>query len=184
MPEVTPPVSPTSDEPGSKTDPALLLKSLQGEREKNARLEAELAEARKTSIPPALPEGVFSDEGKAIIEKYVSPLATQVQSLSEQLALEKLLSAYPALKDKLSEFHEFRRSRSGYSLEDAAKLFMSEAGLTPDAPPKRKGLEKPVGGDRTPTPQGMTREDIEHLRKTDYNKYVKLLKEGKIVVPN
>lgn len=187
VPEATPEVPQTPAAPGSKTDSELLLQSLKDEREKRRLLEVELAEARKTSIPPALPDGEFSDEGKAIIsffnEKHVQPLTSQVQSLTEQLATEKLLAVYPALKDKLSEFNEFRRSRSGYSLEDAAKLFMSETGMTPAAP-KRKGLEHPVGGDRTPTPQGMTKEDIENLRKNNYNQYIKLLKEGKIVIPS
>lgn len=183
VPEAAPGAPLTPPAPGSKTDSELLLRSLQEEREKRRLAEEALEEARKASIPPALPEGVFSDEGKAIIEKHVKPLVDQVTNLTEQLSMERLLVAYPALKEKLSEFHEFRRSRSSYSLEDAAKLFMSETGITPEAP-KRKGLEKPSGGgERVPTPQGMTREDVENLRKNDYNKYVKLLKEGKIAIP-
>lgn len=180
VPEVTTPPAPTPVAPGSKTDSELLLQSLKEEREKRRVLEAELAEARKTSTPPIPSEG-WSDEGKAIIEQVVGPLQNQVTGLSEELAIRDLLVQYPALNGKLTEFKEFRKARSGYSLGDAATLFLSENGLTPAAP-KRQGLEKPSGGgNRAPAaPTGLTKEDVENLRKNDYKKYVKLLKEGKI----
>ena len=58
----TPPVVKEEATPGTKTDSALLLKSLQEEREKRRELEEELTNL-KSSVPS---DEVFSDEGKAL----------------------------------------------------------------------------------------------------------------------
>ncbi len=94
-----------------------------------------------------------------------------------------ILEKFPALKDKQAEFAEFRKERPSYSLEDAVKLYLADNNLlTP--PVRRKGLEEPRGGDRTPPQTKMTADDIDTLRKTDYPKYVRLLREGKIDLDN
>lgn len=166
-------VQPTTA-PGSKTDSELLLKSLQEEREKRRLAEEKLKEYE---TPPV--SDVFSDEGRAIVEKYVTPLQQTVESLQDQLVLKDLYNAYPDLKGLSSEFDEFRKDYPRHKLDNVAKLFLTEKGML-DTP--RKGLEKPTGGVRTPISTGMTHEDIKNLRETNYRKYQDMLMKGLIKV--
>jgi hypothetical protein len=67
------------------------------------------------------------------------------------------------------------------SLKTAAKVFLTEKGLTGET--QRKGLEKPTGGDRTPIVSGtMTAEDAKRLRDTDYRKYSDMVRKGQIKI--
>lgn len=195
VPSVTPPASEPKLEstpapapapapaPGSNTPPENLFAALQEERRlrKEADERAKLAEeALNRGGDPSNPtDDEWSDEGKALIEKHVKPLAEQVSNLTEQLTLRDLIIKFPALKDKQKEFDEYRKGKPNTSLEDAAKLYLADNNLlTP--PTRRKGLEEPRGGERTPAPTGMTTEDIADLRKNNYKKYLELLQGGKI----
>lgn len=164
----------TPTQPGEKTDPALLLKSLQEEREKR-RVAEEALEKALTSNTPS--EDVFSDEGKAIVDKYVKPLEQTIESLQDQLALKDVHAAYPALKDLTGEFETFRQEYPRHKLENVAKLFLSEKGLL-DAP--RKGLEKVTGGPRVPVSTEPTAEDKKNLRMNNPRKYEEMLRKGLI----
>lgn len=168
-PVVTAPVA----QPGEKTDPALLLQSLQDERRKRKELE-ETIEALKSNQTS---EDVFSDEGKAIVDKYVKPLEQTIESLQYQLALKDVHAAYPALKDLPGEFEAFRQEYPRHKLENVAKLFLSEKGLL-DAP--RKGLEKVTGGPRVPVSTEPTAEDKKNLRVNNPRKYEEMLRKGLI----
>lgn len=152
---------------GSKTDSALLLKSLHEEREKRRELEQRLLEKEAQPEPDA-----FSDEGKV--------LKHEIDSLKESIVLKDLQEKHPALKDKSSEFDEFRKDYPGVSLEKVSKLFLVEKDLLEQ--PERKGLEKTTGGARNVPPVGMSTEDITQLRTTNFRKYLKLVQEGKIKV--
>lgn len=170
-------------EPGSKTPAENQLAAIHEERrmrkeaEERARV-AEEALQQRQGLAPSIDDEEWSDEGKMIIEKHLKPLQETVSRLTEQLSMKDIFEKYPALKDKQSEFNEFRSSHPTYSSEDAAKIFLADNGLL--APNRRKGIEEPRGGQRTPPSVGMTTADIEHLRKTDYKRYLKLLEEGKI----
>lgn len=146
-------------------------------REKKA-LEDELA--LRSSAPP-VPTGdePFSDEGKLIVEKYVTPLQQTVVSLQDELALKDVQAQFPMLKELSGEFDEFRKDYPRHKLANVAKLFLSEKGLI-DTP--RQGLEKPTGGDRTPPSTGMTSEEIKTLRTTNWPKYQDMLRKGLIKV--
>lgn len=163
----------TPPAPGSKTPPELLLKSLQQERDKVAELEEEL-NTLKSSVPS---EDVFSDEGK-LLKKQISTLEEKISTIEEEKNLQSLYNQYPLLRDKANEFVEYRKAEHPRAkLESVAKLFLAENDLLE---PKRKGLEKPTGGTRTPQSTGMTYDEAETLMKTDYRKYRQLLKEGKL----
>lgn len=170
--------------PGSKTDPALLLKSLQEEKEKrrlqdeeNKRLLEEI-EVLKTSTPP-IPEA-FSDEGK-LLESKILGLTKDLSEVRGELAKKDVLISHPVLKDKWEEFEEFRSNpeNKGMNMRTAAKAFLVENGLFE---PERKGLEKTTGGSRAPTASGMTAEQIKNLRTTNFKKYQEMLKNGQIKV--
>lgn len=173
------PVTPTPAVPGAQTPSENLLAALQQEREEKRLLKEE--NERLRNAPPALSQDdVYSDEGKLILDKYVRPLSDTVTSLQEQLVLKDLMITHPELKDKMSEFDEFRKEYPRHKLENVAKLFLSEQGLLTGAEP-RKGLESQSGGgQRTPASPSQTSDDIKALRETNPRKYTQLLKEGKI----
>lgn len=158
---------PQATQPGEKTDPALLLKSLQEERAKRKALEEQLA-LQSNNTPS---DDVFSDEGRAIVDKFVKPLEQELKTLREQNELKDIYAQYPDLKGLSSEFDEYRKEYPRHKMGNVAKLFLTEKGLL-DAP--RKGLEKTTGGQRSPVPS-MTSEDSENLRKTNYKKWKEML---------
>lgn len=172
--QTVPPQTPVV--PGSKTDPALLLKSLQEEREKNRLLEEALATRATT---PSVSEDVFSDEGKAIIEKYVKPLQDHIVALTENSALKDLFAQYPVLKEVQADFASYRQGFPGIALENVAKAFLAEKGLLNTAP-ERKGLENPSGGAKPTSPSGMTADEVANLRINNYPKYIEMVKTGQL----
>ncbi len=152
---------------GSKTPPNLLLESLQEEREKRRKAEQALIDYQNTQGS----DDVFSDEGKALQQK--------IDSLNEKLELKEIREQFPVLKDKSSEFSEFRKDYPGIGLEKVAKLFISENNLV-EAPATRKGLERSSGGGRIPVDTGQSEEDVAKIRTENPRKYREMLKEGKI----
>ena len=162
--------------PGAKTPPELLLKSLQEEREKNRKLEQDLAEARKASEKSG--SEVFSDEGK-VLETKIAQVEAQLASQRTAESIRAVQAAYPALVDKAQEFEDFRNNpdNAGMKLETAAKAFLVENDLV-ERPQARKGLEKETGGVRVAPKIGRTQEEIQDLRVNNYRQYVKELKAG------
>lgn len=161
-------------QPGEKTDSALLLKSLQEEREKRRLAEEEIANLKATPQ-----NDVFSDEGLALKKEIDAIKATQALK-DEREALSGLQSQFPAIKDKAAEFENFRSENPGMKLETAAKAFLVENDLFEK--PARKGLERQSGGGRTAPKEGMSVEDVADLRVNNFRKYSQLLREGKIQV--
>lgn len=173
-------------QPGSKTEPTELLKSLQEERElrRLAQEEAKLAKEELNKINSSVPSeaDAWSDEGKLIVEKHVKPLQDTINSLEEKLALKDVQATYPVLREISSEFDEFRKEYPRHKLDNVAKLFLSEKGLLE---PQRKGLEKPTGGFKNQkTPGSMTTEEVRHLRETNFRKYSDMAKKGLIKIEN
>ncbi len=159
--------------PGSKTDSALLLTSLQETRRKLKEAEDKLTLA--TQSPPAPGDGQSPTD--------VQKLATEIESLKKDNARKDLFMEFPILKEKSADFETYLADPEnfGMSIKTAAKAFLVEHGLLGA---RRPGLEKPTGGDRQPPSTGMTVEDIKTLRETNYKKYVELLQKGLIKVPN
>lgn len=173
----------TLPKPGDKTDPNLLLKSLQDEREKVGTLESRIQELEgelEQAQSSALSGGEYSEEGKALKDEIAS-LRTELSGVKGELAKKDLLVAYPVLKDMWNELEEFRSQpdNKGMNLRTAAKAFLTENGLLE---PTRKGLEKSTGGDRTPPSSGMTAEDVATLRKTNFKEYQRRLLRGEIKI--
>ncbi len=168
-----------SPAPGSQTDPALLLASLQEEREKR-RVEKEArekAEADLLELQNALASGDTSSEEAKLLKKQIERLEGQMTTLANEKVLSDLQAKYPVLKDKTTEFNEFQKKYPGVAHDDVAKLFLSENDLL-DKPAPRRGVEKPSGGGRNAGKQGYTFAEVDNMRKNDYRRYSKLLKEG------
>jgi hypothetical protein len=157
---------------GDKTEPNLLLESLQKERAKRKELEELLAKQNSPDIE------VFSDEGKAL-QSQIRKLEAQVTAANEEKLLSSVQSKYPAISDKMEEFNEFRQSYPTANIDSVAKLFLVENDLLqPKTPPK--GLEKGSTGPRTIPKQGMTSEDVKDLRTKNYKQYMEMLMAGKL----
>lgn len=169
------PVAPTVTVPGSHTDSALLLKSLQEEREKRRLLEEELEKTR------SLPSGeAFSDEGK-LLEKKIKDLESTIVDIKNSESKRELQGVHPILKEKWSDFESFRElpDNKGMNMRTAAKAFLIENGQM-DTP--RPGLENPTGGPRLPVTPAMSAEDVKELREKDPRKYREMLEKGQIKI--
>jgi hypothetical protein len=160
----------TIQEPGSKTDSSLLLKSLQEEREKRRILEEELDILRSSST-----EGYTEDD----VAKQVAVLESRIKTFEEKEVIGELKTKFPALKDKMEEFNEFRKDYPKDRLEAVAKVFLAENNLL-GTPEPRKGLEKTSGGGRVIPQAGPTQEEIKTIRETNSRLYAKMVREGKI----
>ena len=161
-------------EPGSQTDPALLLKSLQDEREKRRILEDELERLRNSSASP----DITSDEGKALLKR-LEESDKRILDLTKENQKKDILIEYPVLQEKWAEFEKFTSDpeNTGMPLRTAAKAYLVENGLLDR---RRPGLENPTGGERQPSNQKMSAEDIKVLRETNFKKYQELLSKGLI----
>jgi hypothetical protein len=168
---------------GDKTPPNELLNSLQTERErrrvaedKQKLLEEEI-EALKNN-PKATDEDVFSDEGK-LLKKEISTVKQELSGIKEEAERKKIFETYPKLLEKEAEFEDYRKQNKGMSLNTAAKAFLAENNMLSAG---RKGLENTTGGDKGPSIQGMTANQVKDLRQSNYKEYVRLLSEDKIKI--
>lgn len=179
---VAPVVTEVKPKPGEKTDPALLLKSLQEERAEVRRLTDEI-EVLRNPKPTELPAGeVFSDEGKVLDSKIIQ-LQAKIEATEMEKALTSVQAQFPVLADKAAEFEAYRAENPGMKLETAAKAFLVENNLL-EAAPVRKGLESSTGGPRGPVVNdgSMSADEVDQLRVTNYKEYVRRLKEGSIKI--
>ncbi len=105
----------------------------------------------------------------------------QLAEVNQKFARTEVLETFPQLKALWTDFETFRNDpeNKGMNIKTAAKAFLTEKGILA---PKRDGLERPSGGQREPIPQGMTAEDIKHLRETNYKKYADMVRKGLIKV--
>ena len=160
--------------PGSKTPESNLLAALHEERRKNKELEDKLNNLNTTT--PS--DEVYSDEGKLLSDK-ISSLELKLEKLEEDKVVGQVHSKFPVLKEHSAEFDEFRKEYPRHKMENVAKLFLTEKGLL-EVP--RKGLENPTGGQRGPSEPQMTRDDVKHLRETNFRLYKEKLMKGLIKV--
>ena len=127
-PVVTPEPTPTPPAPGDKTPPNLLLKSLQEEKEKRRELEqekADLVEQVKQLENSSSDNEVFSDEGKALLEK-IKGIEGQLAETKNENAKLTLLKDNPILEEHYADFETYRAlpENKGMALETAAKAFI------------------------------------------------------------
>src|SRR3990167_4525852 len=144
--------------------------ALREERTKTELLEQSLAEREqelseiKSSLAPEEEDPKFS------------ALSKQVKELQEERELDSVIAQNPLLKELRSELQEFRtKEHPRAKIASVAKVFLAEKGLLE---PTRQGLERPTGGDRTPAKTGLTNDEVAELRKTNYRKYMELVKSG------
>lgn len=170
---------------GDKTDPNLLLKAVQEERQwrkDEAAKRIELEEKIKQLETSTSSESeVFSDEGKAL-QSNIKKLEDDLVKLKSENELKDLLITNPDIKEHLTEFEEYRNDpeNKGMGLNTAAKGFLIDKGLLDT---RRKGLEKATGGDKQVSKVGkMTHSDAEQLRRTNYNKYRDMLQKGLVQI--
>ena len=190
-------------ETGTPTSPAET--PVKTKSEEQIALEAKLAELEKTNMElqaqkehwrgkyerditsiiqtpePSVEQEVFSDEGKQL-RNDISKVNQELKDLKRREERKDVEAEFPVLKDKREEFDEFLEDEENkrISIKKAAKLFLAEKGLLATDPPERLGLEKPTAGGQTPPVPGLTDEQLEHIRKTDYRQYEKLIKSGQV----
>ena len=167
-------------EPGSKTDPALLLKDLKKEKEKRRLLEEELKELKGKKEKDSEEYEEDEAEEESSLKKKITSVEKELTMLKESQELERVVALYPVIKDKKDDFLTFREENyPDIKLETVAKVYLAENGFFD---PVRKGLEQPTGGDKTAPKGGMTSDDVKNLRETNYRKYTQMLSEGKIKI--
>ena len=159
---------------GSQTPSENLYAALAEERRLRKEAEDKLTNFNTTT--PA--DEVYSDEGKLLSDK-ISSLELKLEKLEEDKVIVQVQSKFPMLKEHSVEFDEFRREYPRHKMENVAKLFLTEKGLL-EVP--RKGLENPTGGQRGPSEPQMTRDDVKHLRETNFKLYKEKLMKGLIKV--
>ena len=160
--------------------------SLEEERAKRKEAEREKAEAEQKYKALEEASSVLPEDDGAVITpdeelaKEVKSLKEEIKTLKESRSMDALLAQYPVLADKIQELHEFQESEyPNMGLDKVAKIFLAEKGLLETKEP-RKGLEKPSGGIKTPSPTEPSEEELKDLRENHPRKYEKLIKEGKI----
>lgn len=171
-----------------------LLEKLKEEQRRREELESKLAQRAGETISESVLAKKYPDwdlldpvEKDRLIKEEEREM--RLARLEEEIAWQKDYMAvsrkFPQLSKVEDEFKEFvyRPENKGASLVTLAKSFLFDrkelVEPKPSPQPKRKGLEKATGGTRVVSTE-MSREDIERLRKTDYKRYVKLLKQGRI----
>lgn len=177
----------TPAQAGDKTPANELLSQLQTEREKrrmlaekNKLLEEEL---KSLKFSPPLDNGdedLLSEEGK-IFKREITEVKSELYSIKESKEKDNILATYPILKEKETEFDDYRAlpENKGMSIATAAKAFLAENSLLPS---HRRGLEKTTGGEKAVPKYGMTTDEVKKLRESNYREYQKLLSEDKIKI--
>lgn len=169
-------------EPQPQKPPAGFVpyQALNEERDKRKELERELEILKKTPTPSE-DEDLYSDEGKKL-KGEISTLGDKLRDVERRESRREAETEFPVLKDKKEEFDAFLEDEENkrLSIKKAAKLFLAEKNLLVQETPERKGLEAPTGGGQKPPEGKPTDEEIENIRKTDFRKYEKLIRERKI----
>jgi len=179
----------TTAEPTVQSESELKLAELE---KKNIELQAQKEHWREkyerdiislqTKEPaPSEDQDVYSDEGK-LLKGEIKQLKDTLHSIESKEARREAESEFPVLKERKSDFDAFLEDEENkrLSIKKAARLFLAEQNLLSPEPPERKGLEKPTSGGQAPPEPKMSPEEITTLMKTDYRKYEKLLRSGKI----
>ena len=187
------PTTPTEQTVPSKTADELLAEKEEANAsltQKNVELQAQKEHWREkyerditlksTEPEPSEDLDVFSDEGKAL-KGDIKALNEKLRTVERREARREAETEFPFLKDKKEEFDAFLEDEenSRISIKRAAKLFAAENDLL-NPEPVRKGLEQPTGGGQSAPETKLSTEEAEEIRKTDYRRYEKLIKEGKI----
>ena len=147
------------------------------ERAKKAEEEKKALEQRLSEAQLAQDSFMTEDE----VSKKLRELDSKFSRIEEKTRLDATLQKYPSIADKLDEFNEYRAEYPADKMEMAAKLFLAEKDLL-DETPKRKGLEKAIGGRRVTPPATTSNDDVKRLRENNYREYLKQLRSGKLNV--
>lgn len=165
---------------GTQTPERNMFAALEEERAKRKEAQATVNQLeqriKELSSTPSNTD-VFSDEGLAL-KKEIDGLKAELEDRKQAELLSKLTNQFPALADSMDDFIEYRMDYPSVPLEKVAKLFLNEKGLLGT---ERKGLETSSGGSRSPQSSSISTEDVARLRTTNFRKYEKLLREGKIL---
>lgn len=139
-------------------------------------LEKENESLKTTTLPTD--DEIMSDEGR-LLKRELESFKTELGELKQENTKKDVMIAHPELKEKWSDFEEFRLlpDNKGMNMRTAAKAFLIEKDMVE---PKRVGLEKQTGGPRTPAPIGMTQEQVKDLRENNFEKYRQMVKDDQI----
>lgn len=145
---------------------------------------AKKAEQEKKELQRQLEEAQLGQDSFASDDetaKKLKDLEDRFIRIEEQRQLDAVYTQFPAIKDNTTEFNEFREQYAGIEVGKVAKLFLVEKDLIEDVP-KRKGLEKAGGGQRSTPKQTPNVEDVKRLRENNFREYMKQNRAGKINV--
>lgn len=163
------------EEKGTKTPPENLYNALQEERKLRKEQSEEIKELRTQLETLTSASSGDPDEDAA---RKIGALEKKLETLEDERRLDRVVAQYPALADKRAEFEEFSKEYPKHKADVVAKLFLAENDLLESKAP-RKGLEKKTGGTQAAAQTGLTLEDVDELRKTNYKKYLEDLSAGK-----
>ncbi len=142
-------------------------------RAKKAEEEARLLKEQLENTLPI-------EESDPISERF-NEYDRRFKKIEEEKDIALLQIEYPAIKDKLSEFEEYKAQYPQVPIKNVAKLFLAEHDLLVTAP-KRKGLEKGGGGTRTVPTSDMSGDEARQLRTSNFKEYSKQIREGKLKI--
>lgn len=165
--------APQEDAPEAPDEPAVPQGHVPYSRfkevnEKLKQTEAKLKDLEASSVP-------HEEETVDVTEEThndVDSLRTEVW----ELKIDKVISQNPDLSDKREELEDYIRENKNLTFQQAVTLFRADHGLGMVSP--RKGLEKPVTGQKTAPRERYTLEEIDHMREHDPKRWVKLHEEG------
>lgn len=151
--------------------------------EENKSLNAKIGDLEAKLAQPAPDEGSdyqYLTEAEKRMYRELEELKAKHAAIEAKQAkedeLSKAIGEFAELNGREKEFRTYCEGKSGdYSI--LAKAFLFENKQTP----KRKGLEKPSGGDKSaPASEEITAEKLAQIRQNDEKLYEKLVKEGRV----
>ncbi|MGE0126683.1 MAG: hypothetical protein AB7U82_01165 [Blastocatellales bacterium] len=127
-----------------------------------------------------------------LVEKRAARAEQTVLTLAERIEFDERLDdfletppdQFTKLRGREAEFKRFakKKDNTGLPLDTLAKAFLFDAEEEPQQAPNRTpGLERGSGGPRTaPKPRKISLEEAAQIRKTDYKRYMELVRTGQI----
>lgn len=170
-----------------------LLKEKEQLATEKADLEEKLAQASNNSLEKDLsvkyPDWDLMTESEKILAKNQERIDKQLAELASEKVWDKdftkVKTKYPKLVEKENEFKEFcAKHPKGVDAETLAKSFLfDDRTSVKEEIKERKGLEKPTAGPNKISTPGMSLEDIKRLREEQPRVYEKMIREGRLTVP-
>lgn len=151
------------------------------ERERREAVEQELERYKsKASSVPSDDYEDYDEQDSPAVNDALRKTQDEVRELKRSIDVRDVKTTYPQLAEFGAEFDEYLEDNKDIAVVKAAKLFLFDRGLSTSASTERKGLEQPTGGDKTPQPEGISRDEVERLRQNQPRLYEAKIRSGEI----